>query len=301
MNQTEYENFKQYYWIDTGEDNIMYTLKNARVDWMFYDGVQKPYVRHFYVKNLSIDYAEAVEKAREYVEFIDKPLHLEGEKETNEWGSGSNNNYVAEMTEEQKKFFEEKRLAEEATAKQEKEAYEKAEPVPVTTERVKFEGVVLGTKNVETQWGNTSKCLFQDDRGFKLWGSCVASKGEKVSFVARVNPSEDDSKFGFFSRPTKILLEGEDERDNKKVYVDIQGWKEMEFASDLKVLYKALNSEYNDIIKNGSGITPKGLFIIQNGNSHTSGFSKPYKFPKENIDKIKKLIEDKLGKDYLNS
>mgnify|MGYP006155133245 FL=1 len=108
-------------------------------------------------------------------------------------------------------------------------------------------------------------------------------------------------KFGFFSRPTKILLEGEDERDNKKVYVDIQGWKEMELASDIKVLYKALNGEYNDIIKNGSGVTPEGLFIIQNGNSHTSGFSKPYKFPKENIDKIKKLIEDKLGKDYLNS
>ena len=177
---------------------------------MFCDGVQKPYVRHFYVKNLSIDYAEAVEKAREYVEYIDKPLRLEGEKETNEWGSGSNHNYVAETTEAQKKFFEEKRLAEESAAKQEKEAYEKAEPVPVTTERIEFRGVILGTKKVETQWGDTAKCLFQDDRGFKLWGSCVANKGERVSFVARVNPSEDDSKFGFYKRPTKSKVVKED-------------------------------------------------------------------------------------------
>jgi hypothetical protein len=81
--------------------------------------------------------------------------------------------------------------------------------VPITEERIKFEGVVLGIKKVETQWGDTAKCLFQDDRGFKVWGGCVGERGDRLSFFARVNPSKDDAKFGFYTRPTKILHEDE--------------------------------------------------------------------------------------------
>jgi hypothetical protein len=33
-------------------------------------------------------------------------------------------------------------------------------------------------------------------------------KGKRVSFVAAVEPSKDDQKFGFFKRPTKAKLEG---------------------------------------------------------------------------------------------
>ena len=54
-------------------------------------------------------------------------------------------------------------------------------------------------------WGVNTKCLFQDDRGFKIWGGFIGNRGDKLSFVARVQVSEKDAKFGFFKRPTKIV------------------------------------------------------------------------------------------------
>ncbi len=207
MNKTEYENFKPYYYLDTGEDNIMYTLKHAQIDWGFIDGVQKPYIRKLYIKNLSIDYQEAVKKAKEYVG--DELLYLNGERQTDEWGSGNSNKgdrYVTELTEEQKEQQEKIRLAQEEVAKKEKEAYEKAEPVPTEYERIKIEGLVLACYERETQWGRAVKNIIQDDRGFKVCGTAVADRDERVSFMARIEPSKDDPKFGFYKRPTKIEL-----------------------------------------------------------------------------------------------
>ena len=58
----------------------------------------------------------------------------------------------------------------------------------------------------ETQWGRAVKNIIQDDRGFKVCGTAVADRDERVSFMARIEPSKDDSKFGFYKRPTKIKL-----------------------------------------------------------------------------------------------
>ena len=199
--------FEAHYWIDTGEDNIMYTLKYSFVDYRKgIDGIAEPYVKTNYCYNLSTDYEQAVQKAKEIVG--NAKLTLNGEKDTNEWGTGANrkveydNSAWLEQKEQRDKELEE-------AARKEKEAYEKAEPVPITEERIKFEGAVLGIKKVETQWGDTAKCLFQDDRGFKVWGGYVGERGDRLSFFARVNPSKDDIKFGFYTRPTKILHEDE--------------------------------------------------------------------------------------------
>lgn len=82
-------------------------------------------------------------------------------------------------------------------------------PVPVTEERIRITGTVLGLKEVEGYMGGYDlKMVFAMDRGdgtiCKLWGKALASKGDTVSFMARVEPSNDDPTFGFFKRPTKI-------------------------------------------------------------------------------------------------
>ena len=54
--------------------------------------------------------------------------------------------------------------------------------------------------------------LFQDERGFKLWGSVPNKLIEenlenlKIKFIASVQVSKNDKSFGFFKRPTKIEI-----------------------------------------------------------------------------------------------
>ena len=190
MNRSEYENFKPHFFIATGKDDIMYTLRYRTIGWTKAEGVVVPYVRTEHHANLSTDYEKAVAKAKERAG--DNLLILEGAVDTAEWGSGSSRIDTTPQVdtawlEEQKRREEEL----EEARRLEREAYEKAEPVPVTQERIEFTGVVLGTKNV--------------DRGFKIWGGFIGNRGDKLSFVARVQVSEDDAKFGFFKRPTKIV------------------------------------------------------------------------------------------------
>lgn len=82
-----------------------------------------------------------------------------------------------------------------------------AEPVPGPG-RHTITGEVLTLRWQDSAYGSTLKMLVRDDRGFKLWGSVPASlntvdKGDRVTFTATVNPSDDDPVFGFFKRPTK--------------------------------------------------------------------------------------------------
>ena len=215
MTREEFENFESHFFIATGKDNIMYTLRYKSIGWTKVDGVAVPYVRTEHHANLSTDYEKAVAKAKEKVG--DNLLILEGAKDTNEWGSGSSS--IDTTVQIDHAWLEEQKRREEELEEArriEREAYEKAEPVPVTEERIQFSGVVLGTKVVETMWGDTTKCLFQDDRGFKIWGGFIGNRGDKLSFVARVQVSEDDAKFGFYKRPTKVLEQGQDENKEKK-------------------------------------------------------------------------------------
>ena len=134
MTKQELENFEPHYFISTGEDNIMFTLKYNRIDYTSLDGVPVPYVRSFYCGNLSTDYEKAVAKAKEKAG--DYPLILEGAKETNQWGSGGNKKttpqdntaWLQEERQRQKELDQIERLK--------KEAWEKAQPVPVTYSRM---------------------------------------------------------------------------------------------------------------------------------------------------------------------
>ena len=95
----------------------------------------------------------------------------------------------------------------------EREAFENAEPCPEG--RVTVTGKLLGWKTQETRYGTTCRCLVQDRRGFKVWGTLPrawdeAKRGSPVTFSAELTPSRDDPKFGFFKRPTKARILEED-------------------------------------------------------------------------------------------
>ena len=88
-----------------------------------------------------------------------------------------------------------------------------AEDVPVTKNRIRIEGVVATVKYVENAYGGSLKMRVVTDAGWACWGSVPSSLdgesvqvGDRVEFIARIDQSEDDAKFGFFSRPTKAAI-----------------------------------------------------------------------------------------------
>ena len=101
---------------------------------------------------------------------------------------------------------------------QEREAravdHENAAPVPDTDERVEVIGEVVGAKWKSTDFGDTLKIIVRHADGWRVWGSCPKALGQDesevvgktVRFVARIQRSNDDAKFGFFNRPTKATL-----------------------------------------------------------------------------------------------
>jgi hypothetical protein len=81
-------------------------------------------------------------------------------------------------------------------------------PVPMTDARITIIGEVLAKKIVESVYGDTLKFLVKSDDGFKAWSTIPSSmgtveRGDRVSFVAKITPSNDDPCFGFCSRPSK--------------------------------------------------------------------------------------------------
>ena len=92
-----------------------------------------------------------------------------------------------------------------------KKAAERAFAADCPTGKVVISGEILSTKVVDGYYGSQTKMLVREDLGFKVWGTVPAAigsakKGDKVTFTATVKPSDDDSKFGFFSRPTKASV-----------------------------------------------------------------------------------------------
>lgn len=95
----------------------------------------------------------------------------------------------------------------------ERDAAKKAEhdaAAPCPTGRVRIRGRVLSIKIVQTQFGDVAKMLVKAETGFKVYGSVPAhiqvERGYLVEFDAKVEPSKDDPKFGFYSRPTKAQV-----------------------------------------------------------------------------------------------
>lgn len=85
---------------------------------------------------------------------------------------------------------------------------EAAAPFPVTSDRIEIIGTVLAVKQVESQFGTAWKMLVRADAGWKIWVTAPGNpgKGDRVRFFAKVQASQDDSKFGFGSRPTKLTV-----------------------------------------------------------------------------------------------
>jgi hypothetical protein len=82
-----------------------------------------------------------------------------------------------------------------------------AAPLPVSDQRITIRGEVVSTKLVDGFRGSVLKMLVRHQDGWKVWGTVPAGlsveRGDTVEFSAKVQPSRDDPKFGFFSRPTQ--------------------------------------------------------------------------------------------------
>lgn len=100
--------------------------------------------------------------------------------------------------------------------------------IEVPQGRITVEGTILKIKENDDRYNeykNRYKMLFQDDRGFKLWGSLPqalnrSKAGVRISFTATLKPSDNDPYFGFFSRPTKIEAKDDKSLAVIKEYTD---------------------------------------------------------------------------------
>ena len=107
--------------------------------------------------------------------------------------------------------YEERKQQLEAERKAQHDA---AQPIPASDKRMTIEGKVLSIKAVESDFGVTMKLLLVADDGWKVYGSVPSgmgaepgfARGCRIRFDARVTVSDDDPKFGFYSRPTKAAL-----------------------------------------------------------------------------------------------
>lgn len=95
----------------------------------------------------------------------------------------------------------------------EKEARQAAAvDVPITDERLPITGRIISFKYVETEYGMAHKMLIESTEGFRLYGAVPAAldgnvkENDCIEFMARVKRSSNDSKFGFYNRPTKAKV-----------------------------------------------------------------------------------------------
>lgn len=102
-----------------------------------------------------------------------------------------------------------------------KQAQESGVPVDCPVGRTLVVGEVIGIKEVDSYYtysGIARKMTVLDDSGFRVYGSVpnafdcdrTFGVGSRVQFSANITPSEGSSDFGFFSRPTKLVLVGAD-------------------------------------------------------------------------------------------
>ncbi len=91
--------------------------------------------------------------------------------------------------------------------------------VPVTDKRIKITGTIVHAYTKETMYGTQYKMIVSvpaEGGAFKLCGSVPSAlpgtldeiNGLEIEFMAKVEASDDDPTFGFFKRPTKIVVIG---------------------------------------------------------------------------------------------
>jgi hypothetical protein len=105
-------------------------------------------------------------------------------------------------------------------------------PAPVVEGRIEITGRLVALKTQASEFGDVTKMLVVDDRGFRVWGTFPAALTDplferaradgsthdgiagwlragahaRVRFTATVTRSRDDESFGFFKRPTKAAV-----------------------------------------------------------------------------------------------
>lgn len=110
------------------------------------------------------------------------------------------------------------------------------QPVPVTDKRLTVRGTIIGAEYREGGYSSQGfyqpscvKIVVEATEGYKVWGTAAGEltdavlefsdksylsgdeqaallKGKRVQFDARLTPSDKDTKFGFFKRPTKARI-----------------------------------------------------------------------------------------------
>lgn len=119
----------------------------------------------------------------------------------------------------------------------EREARDAArQPVPVTDKRLTVKGTIISAEYREGGYSSQGfyqpscvKIVVEATEGYKVWGTAAGEltdavlefsdksylggdeqatllKGKRVQFDARLTPSDKDTKFGFFKRPTKARI-----------------------------------------------------------------------------------------------
>ncbi len=107
--------------------------------------------------------------------------------------------------------------AAERKARDEQRAADREHATPAPTGRQTVEGVVVGRKVVETDYGTTYKLTLLMEAGWRLYvsepSSLTACIGDTVRLTAAIEPSQDDPTFAWGKRPTKgsIIAHADDE------------------------------------------------------------------------------------------
>ena len=104
-----------------------------------------------------------------------------------------------------------------AAQRQDEEEKRRASAADVPEGKVNISGEIVGVRFQDNIYGGSCKMTVVSDQGFKIFGTIPNSflemvesmyelKGKSVSFSASIQRSENDSKFGFFKRPTQAKL-----------------------------------------------------------------------------------------------
>ena len=112
---------------------------------------------------------------------------------------------------------------------------DEAKPVPVCEDRVEVEGTIKSVKWHDHEFGSSLKMIIKSKEGYLLWGTLPRSVerllvdaddstfqfpkfylgdegkdlvGSHISFMAKIERSDKDKKFGFYKIPTQVKLQG---------------------------------------------------------------------------------------------
>ena len=212
--------------IALGEGSKMFTL---RATYKYVDGWGNMYESSYHIQNLSIDPAQAQEKARAYAEKRDMPLM------DTSWVFDVNTFDIERKSKEELarlKAEKEKRIAraKEISAKIQMNYHtlmwgyfmaqscrkfddlqKMANVAELDTEnRVTITGELVHEKEYYSDWGCVLKGIFLLETGQKVFGSVPSMKdqpvniGDVIQFDAKIEkPKDFDGTFYFFKRPTK--------------------------------------------------------------------------------------------------